>query len=73
MTSRPAGVTGQAYDQPATHLVAPTHRIPADKADRDDEAGALLTASGGTIEDAREALYDQVREGYRLTWIRRVD
>ena len=53
------------------HLEAPTHRIPADKTDRDDEAGALLTASGATYEEARDALDDQVPEGYRLTWIRR--
>ena len=53
------------------HLEAPTHRIPVDKTDRDDEPGALLTASGATYEDARGALYDQVPEGYRLTWIRR--
>jgi len=54
------------------HLEAPTHRIPADKTDRDDEAGALLTASGATYEEARGALYHQVPEGYRLTWIRRI-
>jgi hypothetical protein len=53
------------------HLEAPTHRIPADKTDRDDEAGPLLTDSGATYEEAREALDGQVPEGYRLTWIRR--
>jgi hypothetical protein len=55
------------------HLEAPTHRIPAGKTDRDDEAGPLLTASDATYEEARDALYEGLSEGYRLTWIRRVD
>jgi len=55
------------------HVEAPTHRIPDDKTDRDDEAGPLLTASADTYEQARDEIYEKVPQGYRLTWIRRTD
>jgi len=54
------------------NLEAPTHRIPTDKTGRDEEAGPLLNASAPTYEKALQALDDQVPDGYRLTWIRRV-
>lgn len=66
-------VDGRGADVPHGLCGPDHHRIPTNKTSRDDESGPHLTASAGTYEDARDEIYAQVPEGYRLTWVRRIN